>query len=443
MPIAYLRFGCALLLMVLTGAHALTPTPQPDSSTVGITECNLQTDEVPEPYPGATPTGYKGAWVKDPVWQRNVRHRAGPDGRSQYRLRWQRQWYASIEPIKLGANQYGYEVRDGGCLRLLNPAGQPYPLPPYLSSHIQLVSQKDTGWLYTLRSGSGGDQHDLYVRFQQGQLQAVSPHRYARQFTSSTLQAEHLVYPLTNVVVHASAPQGRDGHGVLNLMTLQEVLAPRWLGISELYLSSDDGQESPHYLLTDDGQQQMLFSGDGQRQVLSGFHSLRLLPQALPAVPHLPPSSNAAYLVTEMGGQTCRLYGLDLTPLLVQPHRLRNGSCLTAPDQTGGLGLAGETPDGILHFYTRQPDGTLRQTGQVNGSLAALTRTGNAVTRIDTPAGPRYRVYTFAAQPTHPQDFDDFRDLGCGFHEVRLGEQWLTLLPDGSTRTERYFPFSC
>lgn len=429
---------CTALLLLLGGACAgmvqAAPATPAANTLPTPAECGLDDDE--PPYPGATATGYKGALESDPVWHRNVRSRRGRDGQMQYRLHWQRTWYASIEPVRLRGQAWAYRVRQHGCHRLLDPRGRAYPLPPFRALSYPSLTPSPLSGLLRFETGRIGQAVYHYARFdRRGRLTAVSPHTYSMSYSSSSLPTDGLSPPLLDVVIPAP-----DRHGILNLTTLREVIEPRWLGVGGIRLNGPDRE--PRYLLTDDGQTRTVYSREGQ-VLLRDIHGITLLPHGLPPRPNAPASDQAAMVITRQGGAQCEVYDLDLKPLLSQPHRTRHGSCLTAPDQTGGLGLAGETPDGILHFYTRQPDGTLRQTGQVNGSLAALTRTGNAVTRIDTPAGPRYRVYTFAAQPTHPQDFDDFRDLGCGFHEVRLGEQWLTLLPDGSTRTERYFPFSC
>lgn len=428
----------AALLLLLGSVHeasaAAAPSPQTLSVLPSPADCGLNDDE--PPYPGATATGYKGAWERDPVWQRDVRSRRAPDGQMQYRLRWQRVWYASIEPIRLWNRTWAYMARQQSCHRLLDSQGRPYPLPPFREYAYPVFTPTPLSGLLRFETGHIGEASYHYARFdRKGRLIAVSPHIYSMNYSGSSLPTDGLSYPLQDVVIPSP-----DRHGILNLTTLQEVIEPRWKGVGGIRLHGNDAL--PGYLLTDDGQTRTVYNLEGQIR-LREIHSITLQAEGLPARPDAPGDSQASLVITREGGTRCEVYDLTLRPLLSQPHRTRNGTCLSAPDRAGGQGVAGETPDGVLHFYARQPDGSLLQTGQVRGSLAALTRKGNAVVRVEIPGGPRYRVYAFDGQPINPQDFDDFRDLGCGFHEVRSGGTWLTLLADGSTRTERYFPFSC
>ena len=56
------------------------------------------------------------------------------------------------------------------------------------------------------------------------------------------------------------------------------------------------------------------------------------------------------------------------------------------------------------------------------------------IVRIATSNGPRYQVFGPDGKRDNDNDFDDFRNIGCGVLRVKLGDQWLTLGHNGKTR---------
>lgn len=410
------------------------------AATLATAHADCQPDSAPErseeAYTGYTPTGYKGAQERDVVWHREVRARSLPDGRHEYRLRHQHTWYESIEPLAVGGRQPGFQVRRGGCTRLLDSTGQPFALPAFTRLEAPYETQAGRGVLYKLYEADANGERYRYVRFVDGRLKAVSPHAYLMGYSASSLEQTYLRDGLTSIVIGPN-----DRHGVLDLETLKEIVAPEWRGVTGLGLLPYD--KRLRYLLTDDGKTRTLFSADGRQQLLAGIEKIKLIPDWFPYQAGLDNADRAIIAVTENGGQSCRLFDINLNLLLPLTLRTERGECPTWRGGQPAKYYIGETFDNQIHVYTLEAPTRLQARGTIAGRMATATTKGVVLARVDTPDGERYRAFAPDGTRANPQDFDEYRHLGCGFLEVRIGTKWLTLYHDGSTTEKRFYPFSC
>lgn len=418
-------FGTLLVAALSSITISARADCQPDAAAAGEAA-----------YTGYTPTGYKGAAERDPVWHRNVRSRTAPDGQQEYRLRHQPIWYDSIEPISLGSNAPGYHVRRGGCGHLLDKHGKPLPLPAFTRLEIPYEAHTGRGALYKLFEQDADGERYRYVRFVDGQLRALSPHAYLMNYGSSSLEQVFLREGLTGIVTGSP-----ERHGVLNLSTLEEIVPPEWRGVTGLGLLPYDNER--RYLLTDDGQTRTLLSADGKYRLLTGIDKIKLIPDWFPQHDSTNQAERAIIAVTENGGQTCRLFDLRLNLLLPVTLKTQQGECPTWRGGQPAKYYVAESFDNLIHVFTLEAPARLQTRSRIPGQLATATDKGMVLAFVDTPQGKRYRAFTPEGQRANEQDFDEFRHLGCGFLEVRIGTKWLTLYHDGSTTEKRFWPFSC
>lgn len=386
-------------------------------------------------YTGYAPTGYKGAQERDPVWFHNVRSRTRPDGTVEYRLRRRHAaWFDSIEPLAVNQRTVGYVARKNGCSHLLDRRGKPLAVPAF--DTIEEDWNSHVRGLFRLRSSNEDSGHYRYIRFVRGKLKAVSPHEYLMSYSSSTLEQTHLPPYLRLVTARSD-----NGHGLLDLRTLRETLAPEWHGVSGVGLY--ESKRPNRYLLADNGEARTLFSLDGRHELMSGMDTIEIVPEWFPFDKKLEAAERAVIAIRLKGENGCRLYDIHLHPLL--PHLIpaENGKCLARHAQEDKFFFAGNS-DGQIRIYAIGPAPHVTLRGIVEGQEeTGLRDTGLLVIRVETPAGRRYRVFSADGQRANEEEFDDFRHLGCGFLEVHKDGRWLTLYHNGKTTEKRYYPFSC
>ena len=416
---AFLIACCLILASPISARADCTPNPGAND----------------EPYNGYTPTGYKGAQERDSVWHREVRSRTRPDGTVEYRLRQQQTWYDSIEPINLDGRA-GFQVRRNGCSSLLDSVGKAFKLPTFQRIESHYETHAGHGVLYKLFSAGLESGTYRYARFVGGRLKAVSPHEYQISYMISSLPQTYLRDGLAAIV---TSPPER--HGVIDLDTLEEIIPPTWQGVTGLGLLPYDNHH--RYLLTDDGKTRTLYSADGRQRLLGEIDTITLIPDWFPHRAGLDAADKAIIAVTENGGQTCRLFDIHLNLLLPLTLRTEHGKCPTWRGGQPAKYYVGETFDELIHVYTLEAPASLQAQGTIPGRMATATTQGVVLARIDTPQGERYRAFSPDGKRANEQDFDEFRHLGCGFLEVRIGTKWLTLYHDGSTTEKRFYPFSC
>lgn len=409
---------------------ALPPSAQADCRP----DADVAANE--EPYTGSTPTGYKGAWERDADWHREVRSRILPDGKHEYRLRHQRTWYESIEPFALGGRRPGYQVRRGGCGRLLDSAGKAFALPTFSRLEAPYEVHAGRGVLYKLFDNAPNGERYRYARFVDGRLSAVSPHAYLASHAGSSLDQAFLRDGLTSIV---TGPP--DRHGVIDLDSLEEIVAPAWQGVTGLGLLPYD--KRLRYLLTDDGKTRTLFSADGRQRLLADIEKITLIPDWFPHRAGLENADRAIIAVTENSGQTCRLFDIHLNLVLPLTLRTERGECPTWRGGQPAKYYIGETFDNVIHVYTLEAPARLQAQGNIPGRMETATGEGMVLARINTPQGQRYRAFSPDGKRTNEQDFDEYRHLGCSMLEVRIGTKWLTLYHNGSTTEKRFFTVSC
>jgi hypothetical protein len=396
-----------------------------------------------EPYTGYTPTGYKGAMERDAVWHRAVRARAEADGRQVYQLRAKKaagkavgSWYDSIEPVDLGARRPGFVVRRNGCAHLLDAAGRQLDIPAFSQTEGAYGYIPAGKRLFKLVTNSPNGTTYRYALFAGGRLKAVSPHEYLTSYYGSSLPATYLPKNLVGIAVSE-----QNGHGLIDLDSLDEVIQPVWRGVGGLGLANEGG--AGRYLLADDGKTRTLFSADGRQQLLANIEKITLIPDWFPYRKDQESAERAIIAITENGGQTCRLFDIKLNLLLPLTLRTERGECPTWRGGQPAKYYVGETFDNVIHVYTLEAPARLQAQGMIAGRMATATTKGVVLARIDTPEGERYRAFAPDGTRANAQDFDEYRHLGCGFLEVRVGKKWLTLYHDGSTTEKRFYPFSC
>lgn len=407
-------------------------------------ECQPDADAASEPpYTGYTPTGYKGVMARDAVRHRVVRARETPDGAQVYQLRPKMGSgntagfrYDSIEPIDLGGRRHGFVARHAGCAHLLDSAGRQLATPAF--SHTEGIYDYKPPGKRLLKLATNGPKGTTYryALFAGGRLKAVSPHDYLTSYHSPSLPESYLPKNLAAIAV-----KEQDGHGLIDLDTLDEVVQPVWRGVGGLGLPDEGGPG--RYLLTDDGKTRTLFSPDGRRRLLGNIDKIALIPNWFAYQPGLKPADRAIITATEAGEQSCRLFDIHLNLLLPQIIPLDQGQCPSQPAGYPPKYFAASANDGLIHVYSLEKIGRLLSLSIIPGTLVGTAPSGMVITWIETPQGKRYRAFLPDGKRANEDEFDDFRHLGCGFFEVRKGKQWLTLHHDGTVTEKRYFPFSC
>jgi hypothetical protein len=423
---------CATLLSLAHTAPA-TADCQPDADAAASEE----------PYTGYTPTGYKGAWERDAVWHRTVRASTEPDGKQVYQLRAKMaagktigSWYDSIEPVDLGGRRPGFVARHAGCAHLLDAAGRQLATPAF--SHTEgIYGYNPPGKrLHKLVTNGPNGTTYRYALFAGGRLKAVSPHAYLTSYYSASLPETYLPKNFAAIAVNE-----QDGHGLIDLDTLDEIIQPVWRGVGGLGLANEGG--AGRYLLADDGKTRTLFSADGRTRLLGNIDKITLIADWFAHKPGLQPADRAIIAASEAGEQTCRLFDVNLNLLLPLSIPLRQGEC---PSQQAGYPprfYVADTDDGQIHVFSTEQTGRLQPLSVIAGNLVGTAPTGMVITWVDTPQGKRYRAFMSDGKRANEDDFDEFRHLGCGFFEVRKDTKWLTLRHDGSVTEKRYYPFSC
>lgn len=389
------------------------------------------------PYNGYTPTGYKGGLERDTIWHRSVRVLPQPDGTLRFALK-QRPaaHYASIEPLHLGGRAIGFVATVEGCQQLLQRNGQPYALPRFEAVHPEWMEAKVLGGagrtLLRLKSG----EHYRLALFQRGRLLAVSPRDYLSSYNSSTLEANRHYLPAQfRPVVSA------DGHGLIDLRKLKEVLQPEWLGVGGLSVLDDP--QAASYLLSDSGEQRRLYALPSGKLLMDRIASLTPIPNWFPYRPGHPAGQRAVLLLHKQGEAGCQLLNWQLQPLMPHLLPLRHGQCQLA--QFGERRyLFSDADMQSVHAYAILAEGALRWISTTPGQLeAAEANTGLMVLRVSSEQETRYRLYFADGRPASTEYYTGFTDLGCGFWRVKQGATWLSLSRDGQTSPQLRYPFSC
>lgn len=448
------------------------------SSAGAITDCapDPQRAAVAEPYQGYQPTGYKGAMERDTAWFAAVRPMAQPDGAVRYVFKHtppaQRVAFESIESLSLGGKTVGFAAYRQGCGALFDARGKALAVPTFdaieveytrnASPHSTLLKRK------VFISKAVGTAFS-YVRFTQGRLVARSPHQYLMDYSPVAITSANT--ELEGLNKKAVAVSDTGGMGLLELHSLREVLAPRWLGVGQITDFARSGQTEkkplPAYLLTQDAQGLQLHSLDGQPIALPRFDRIGFVHgwyplDRVPDAPHVDPivvqtqeldahPDPAGRQRTTEG--SCRLYDETLQSLL--NTALPASACLYTPPGRDSFYFAYST-DGKTQIYRKQLTAQhllkLERTAKdIDGSLVYALDSGAMLLQTATPTPAQtqppqplpYRLVNPKGQDMPERSFDAFYHLGCGFVTVRKGEQRWMLNHDGSLSSGMRYPFSC
>ena len=218
---------------------------------------------------------------------------------------------------------------------------------------------------------------------------------------------------------------------------MQEVVTPEWHGVGGIGLAD----KSVFYLLTDDGHRRTVWSGDGKTRLMENIKHIVVKPNWLPEGTAETAEKWTAVLAISNDEDSCRLYDISLNLLMPHSIPLTNGQCpidlSSRPAHIFARGF-----DDSIAVYATAGDPRPRWIGSITGEpVARDSYSGQVVVRVETSNGYRYRVFGPDGTRTNDIDFDDFRISGVS-PQVRLGDQWLTLLRNGKTTTKRFFPFS-
>lgn len=378
------------------------------------------------------------AQLRDPAlpraWRSAVRRQRGADGLVRYQVRpvgrappRDEAWYETVEPVGLGGRSLGFLLRRGGCQWLRDARAEALPLPAFKNlSTVNPAGRAEGAARVVLVLDD--DEQRLYAAFVDGRLQATSPRAYARRSPANSLALwgpDHL---------RAESVGSEAGFGVLDLRTLQEVLAPRWAGVG--VLEFDAGR---HYLVADDGRSHTVFSADGSRRLLEGLGRLKVMRGGW----FRGGGPDSTMLAAWTGADRCRIFDGDLKPVLPWPLPATHDQCPSWQVDLGGPQLLAEGPDGRTHVFSKLSPTGAREVAVVDGVPFGISGTGYLVTRLPSGEGARYRVWSAAGEPLNGRDFEGARRAGCNGFEVLDAGSWKQLDGHGRVSERRSYPFSC
>lgn len=417
--------------------------PSSDEGSKGINQPACQPDpdaSLPdEPYMGYSMTGWKGGREYDKLWHREVEPISTP-GQEPPLFRFKRKpgsIWSSIQPIDLGGGAMGFVGTRNGCQQLLDHRGAPLQVPlfdriaeDYVGSELLSAGQV----LFRLHVGEAY----RLVRFDRGQKIAVSKRTYLMSYSGSSLESGVLPRSLLRL-----ASRFNDGHGLVDIHSLEEVLAPEWRGITGI--GTGMGSSPANYLMTERGGRRALFSLSGKGPLLEGIATLKVVNDWFPPAPGRSAIDRAVLVVgmADEAGAGCRLLDMSLKPLLPQLLPLQYQQCVLP--SAGSKYLFTDAGGTGVHIYAVKPEGSLQSIGSAPGRIAAiLEESGLVLVQVDgDQQGSAYRLYTVEGQRFDNEEYTGFRHLGCRFYEVSANGRWLTLMHDGTTSERRYHPFSC
>lgn len=389
------------------------------------------------PYVGYVPNAVTGKMERDPLWHQAVRHlRKGENGQL-FELRNQPGiLFDSIEPIDLGGGVKGFVAMREGCKQLLNRQGKPLRAPLFNAVESEVLAPKVLSPGQTLLRLKFEESY-MWVRIDRGRFQAISPRPYLLAHSRSSLDTRQLPPYL-----RAVAASFDNGHGLVDLRTLKEVLLPEWSGVTGVGVNGDI--QTTRYLIAAHGRQRILFPLDGGAPLLKGITSLEVINNWFPFQQGRPAVNSAVMIVRMEGDAGCRLLDMRLTPLIPQLLPARHDDCNVDRLRAAQKYLITDADGQTVHAYAIEPEGRLRWLSSTPGQLdAAVDSTGLMVVRVQTEQGTVHRTYFVNGTRAREEDYTGFQNLGCGFLRVVLNGQWFSLYRDGTTSSKMYFPFSC
>lgn len=390
-----------------------------------------------EPYRGYSMTGWKGGPEYDKLWHREVETIGSPgQAPTQFRLRRRPgPTWSSIQPIDLGGGSMGFIGTRDGCQQLLDRGGTPLPIPlfdrieeDYLGSALLRSGQM----LFRLHVG---DTYRL-ARFDFGRQIAVSERAYLMSHSGSSLEGGMLPRSLLRLASHFN-----NGHGLVDIHSLEQVLAPEWTGIAGIGVAPFPAR----YLMAEREGRKALFSLSGKGPLLEGIATIKVVNDWFPDSPGRAPVDRAVLVVgmADEAGSGCRLLDMSLKPLFPGLLPLRHQQCILPT--AGSKYMFTDAGGAGVQIYAVKPEGSLQPIGSAPGRIAAiLEESGLVLVELTgVQEGSIYRLYTAAGQRFNEEEYGGFRHLGCRFYEVSSNGRWLTLMHDGRTSERRGYPFSC
>ncbi|MDR0215232.1 MAG: hypothetical protein LBJ15_14655 [Comamonas sp.] len=454
-----------LALLASLGPPAWAQTA--DFSSTGITACSPspQNPVVDEPYTGYQATGYKGSMERDSAWFAAVRAISQPDGSKRYVFRQapakSQPVFESIETLPLGGKAIGFIAYRQGCGDLLDAHGRSLGLAPFNTLEAEFRSPDMANSVLLKRtvavassksSAAEPEMAKSYARFTHGKLIAISPHQYhlgdgltSIDSANSELSASHLM------AMHVSTP---DGAGILDLISLHEVLEPRWQGVGQI---SDhggnigkNGLPEQSFLLGLDAAGLHLHTLQGKAIALPRFDRMKFQHSWLSSGDRPPASktrrdTSVLIQTLELDAKkqvlSCRLYNHDLQALVDEP--IPAAYC-PHPGGRDNAYFAYSTAAGTQVYRKQHTDTGLslqHVARDIPGKLIYLLDSGPLL--LQTAKQPPYQLVTPEGTEIADRSFDTVEHRGCGHIAVSRGGQRWMLRQDGSLSTTMTFPFSC
>lgn len=392
---------------------------------------------IESPYLGYTIDPGTGEPKLDRVWHRAVRQLKANEGAPAFEFKNRPGIrFTSIETIDLGGGVEGFVAERNGCMQLFNGREKPMATPLFKAIQAEAWGPDILGVGRVLLQLKFEDSY-RWASFDRGRLLAVSPRPYLYSYSGSSLETRHLPPYLINV-----ASSFTNGHGLVDLRTLKEVLLPEWSGVTGVGVYGDT--QPTRYLVAARSGKHTLFPLEGGSPLLDGMSSIEVVHNWLPPQPGRPVINNAAMFIWMEGETGCRLLDMRLRPLIAHLVPVAYGHCNTQRMTHEQKYWITESEGETVVAYRVEPEGWLRWLSSTPGKLEfAHRRTGLMVVSTQSRQNTVYRVYFADGKRAREEIFTGFQHLGCGFLRVELDGRWLSLFADGRTSTKLYYPFSC
>ena len=427
----------AILLLSAAAVRAQPPGCVPETPTSPA-----------DAYGGYDATGYKGAVVWNPTWDRAVSTVRGSDGAVRYRLRRAsgpaaQTLYDSIEPLDDTPRGALFVAWRDGCGRIVDARGnQPWDREFSAFARSDLVGEtvgRDSLSVRVRERDANGDGF-RYLLFVRHRLVAVTPHLDRWQY-STTLNGNYALPPgIRHIAIRESG-----ANGAFDARTLREVLAPTWRGVGGLLAYDASARLQYQYLMADDGDGLHLFTTDGQPIPLPRFHRLKQVHGFL-RWKRSGDQFTSVFALTDTVRRTCRLVRRDLTPVVQDEIAWSGQDDCARPYGRGSESaavLAFTNSAGTIQSYHIRDTVFARSARDVSGRLVHLFDTGALIVERTEAGSPVYRILAADGVTHLGEAFSGFEALGCGFVRVFRDGTWYTPYPDGSITTRLFFPFSC
>lgn len=413
----------------------------------------------PDAYQGFAPTGYKGNPETDFDWHRRVRavtSREGGQACQRYVLSAAPRLgpFDSINTVDLGGGVKGFIAQREARSWLFTALGRDVLGGPVTGEIAREDLDNGLASARTvLLSYPGEDGLRHFVRVGRGQIVARSPQGYdvsGGHVTELGSRHQPPPLPLSGIgLLRVWLPD--RGMGLLDTLTLREVVPPRYQGSGVLTHADKPWLLFGHMLATPGAPARVdFFLPDGTPLALPAARDFALY--------HI--SDEMQYLaLTDTQDTACHYLDAQRRPLL--PMAVPKLAGYPCPHLSASDPLRFATADGQVHRYLYIPGQGMQALGApVPGQLLdgrrgrfvlQLPPKGLPAAPASAPAAPsvaaapaRYQVYRDDGQPIPDAlGFEGFENLGCGTWRLQREGVWYELDGKDQLSTRLTYPFSC